>query len=186
MSTRRDTRTLIRTAAAALVLERTPAELTVKQVAEAAGVFPNQVTHHFGSKDQLYVAAAFSRFLRDTSRLPRAVRSARTTEAFAAAITRTALTMPSLDSVVSSLALARNNPALQDVVSGYLRLLLSRSERFLEAETTTRGWGTAHGVRSSAKTFWTSIFGSALAHGAGFAGASDDIEIAAGLALTTS
>lgn len=183
MSTRRDTRLLIRTAAAALVLDRTPSELTVKQVAAAAGVFPNQVTHHFGSKDQLYAAAAFSRFLRDTSRLPRSTRSAKTPEAFATAIARTALAMPSLPSVVSSLDLARHHPALQDMVSGYLRLLLSRSERFLEEATDARGWDTEHGIRRSVKTFWTSIFGTALTHAAGFAGTSDDIDIAAGLSL---
>jgi AcrR family transcriptional regulator len=183
MSTRRDTRMTIRTAAGALVLTHSPAELTVKQVAQAAGVFPNQVTHHFGSKDRLYVDAAFSRFLRDTSRLPRAARSARTPESFATAIARTALAMPSLTAVVSSLTLARNNEELKGVVSGYLRLLLSRSERFLEERITTRGWHADHGVQRAAKTFWTSIFGTALVHQAGWVGTYEDVDIAAGLSL---
>lgn len=183
MSTHRDTRMSIRTAAGALVLENTPAELTVKRVATAAGVFPNQVTHHFGSKDRLYVDASFARFLRDTARLPRAARSARTPNSFATSIARTALSMPSLPPVISSLALARNQPELQSVVSGYLRLLLSQSERFLAERLAERGWRATHGVRRAAKTFWTSVFGTALAHEAGWPGTHLDVDIAAGLSL---
>lgn len=183
MSTHRDTRMSIRTAAGALVMENTPAELTVKRIATAAGVFPNQVTHHFGSKDRLYVDASFARFLRDTARLPRVARTARGPESFATAIARTALSMPSLPPVISSLALARHQPELQVVVSGYLRLLLSRSEHFLGETLTARGWQAKHGVRRATKTFWTSVFGTALAHEAGWAGSHLDVDIAAGLSL---
>jgi hypothetical protein len=92
--------------------------------------------------------------------------------------------MPSLTAVVSSLTLARNNQELKGVVSGYLRLLLSRSERFLEERITTRGWTAQHGVRRAAKTFWISIFGTALVHQAGWIGTYEDVDIAAGLSLS--
>ncbi|RII42090.1 TetR family transcriptional regulator [Galactobacter valiniphilus] len=178
------TRALIRAAASALALTRTPGQFTVKHVAEAAGVFPNQITHHFGSKDRLYLEAAFALLLRDSGRLTRVARGARSPEEFGRALARTALALPSLPSLTSALALARGHEELGQLASGYLKVLFARSERFLERRLQREGWAAGHGVARASKTFWVAVFGAVLAHEAGFAGGPTDLDIASGLALT--
>src|SRR3546814_13120299 len=65
----RATRQRIVETTARLSIERGGGELSVAEIAQAAGVFPNQVTYHFGSKDSLLVHAAFLGLLHDAERL---------------------------------------------------------------------------------------------------------------------
>nr|WSZ18839.1 TetR/AcrR family transcriptional regulator [Streptomyces canus] len=65
----RTTRAVIRDEALRLFAARGPESVTVRQIAEAAGVSPGLVVHHFGSKDGLrqevdqYVLAVFEAML---------------------------------------------------------------------------------------------------------------------------
>src|SRR5690625_4949625 len=116
-----DTRRRIRDAAMTLFRDRKSADVTVSELAEAAGVYPNQITHHFGSKDALYIDAAFGLLLLDTERLQKAGRRAPTPDALRRVLARTALTMPSTTVVVSALGLARGNPMVQPAIEAGLR-----------------------------------------------------------------
>lgn len=178
-----DTRRRIRDAAMALFRDRRFADVTVSELAEAAGVYPNQITHHFGSKDALYIDAAFGLLLRDTERLQKAGRRASTPDALRQVLARTALTMPSTTVVVSALALARGNHAVQPAVETGLNLLFRQSERFLERALGERGWTTDQGIDRATKTFWSAVFGAVLISQAGFPGGPSSVDVAATLSL---
>ncbi|WIY82224.1 TetR/AcrR family transcriptional regulator C-terminal domain-containing protein [Propionimicrobium sp. PCR01-08-3] len=98
-------------------------------------------------------------------------------------LARTALTMPSTTVVVSALALARGNPAVQPTVETGLNLLFRHSERFLEKELGEHGWTTDQGVGRAAKTFWSAVFGAVLISQAGFPGGPSSVDVAATLSL---
>src|SRR5690625_5717525 len=118
-----DTRRRIRATAMELFRDREYGDVTVSELAEAAGEYPNQITHHFGSKDALYIDAAFGLLLLDTERLQKAGRRASTPDTLRRVLARTALTMPSTTVVVSALGLARGNPMVQPAIEAGLGLL---------------------------------------------------------------
>lgn len=166
-----------------LFRDRKYAEVTVSELAEAAGVYPNQITHHFGSKDALYVDAAFGLLLRDTERLQAAGRRATTPEAFRRVLARAALLMPSTTVVVSALALARGNPTVQAAVETGLSVLFRQSERFLEGKLNEHGWGGDQDLDRTVKTFWSAVFGAVLISQAGFPGGPSSVDVASTLAI---
>ncbi|SDQ21986.1 TetR/AcrR family transcriptional regulator C-terminal domain-containing protein [Leucobacter chromiiresistens] len=178
-----DTRRRIRDAAMTLFRDRKSADVTVSELAEAAGVYPNQITHHFGSKDALYIDAAFGLLLLDTERLQKAGRRAPTPDALRRVLARTALTMPSTTVVVSALGLARGNPMVQPAIEAGLGLLFRRSERFLERVQREHGWTTDQGIDRATKTFWSAVFGAVLISQAGFPGGPSSVDVAATLSL---
>ncbi|GAA3845007.1 TetR family transcriptional regulator [Brevibacterium casei] len=178
-----DTRRRIREAAMSLFGERKFADVTVSELAEAAGAYPNQITHHFGSKDALYIDAAFGLLLRDTERLQNAGRRASTPESLRQVLARTALTMPSTTVVVSALALARGNPTVQPMIETGLSLLFRQSERFLEGVLGEHGWATDQDIGRATKTFWSAVFGAVLVSQAGFPGGPSSVDVAATLSL---
>lgn len=178
-----ETRRRIREAAMALFRERRPADVTVGEIASSAGVYPNQITHHFGSKDALYVDAAFALLLRDTERLQAAGRRASTPDALRRALARTALSMPSTTAVVGALALARGNESVQPVLQNALAVLFRQSDRYLSKELAKHGWTTDQGVERATKTFWSAVFGAVLISQAGYPGGPSDIDVAATLVI---
>ncbi|WP_166671246.1 TetR/AcrR family transcriptional regulator C-terminal domain-containing protein [Cryobacterium psychrophilum] len=116
--------------------------VAVAAAAAAAGVYPNQITHHFGSKDALFIDAAFALLLRDTARLRTAASRAKTVTAFRALLARTALLMPSLPKAVSALGVAGDSHDASDSVERNLDLLFAGSERFIRDRTARNGWST--------------------------------------------
>lgn len=152
--------------------------ITVSAVAEAAGVYPNQITHHFGSKDALVIEASFNLLLLDTERIQSAGRRMRTPESFRAAIARTALHVPSMPHVVAALAIAQDNPPVQPTLRRVIDLLFHQSERYLERILRDRGWVSEAGVARDVRTFWSAIFGAVLVHRAGVPGGPSDIDLA--------
>lgn len=178
-----DTRRRIREAAMTLFRDHKLSDVTVSELARSAGVYPNQITHHFGSKDALYIDAAFGLLLRDTERLQKAGRRAQTPDTLRQVLARTALTMPSTTAVVSALALARDNPAVQPAVETGLHILFRQSDRFLERELGEHGWTTEQGTTRAAKTFWSAVFGAVLISQAGFPGGPSSVDVSTTLAL---
>jgi AcrR family transcriptional regulator len=166
-----------------LFAERGFADVTVSEIAQAAQVYPNQITHHFGSKDALFVEAAFGLLLRDSERLRSAGRRATTPGAMPRMLARTALALPSIPVVVEALAVARANPAVQPALRASLALLFRQSERYLEHTLTERGWAASQGVERGVKTFWSTVFGAVLIARAGFPGGPSDVDVAAALVL---
>lgn len=155
----------------------------MSELAKAAGVYPNQITHHFGSKDALYVDVAFGLLLRDTERLQKAGRRARTPDAMKRVLARTALTMPSITVVVSALALARGNPTLQPEVEAGLNVLFRQSEQFLVRKLWEQGWTIDQDTDRATKTFWSAVFGAVLISQAGFPGGPSSVDVAATLSI---
>jgi AcrR family transcriptional regulator len=158
--------------------------VTVGEVAAAAGVYPNQITHHFGSKDRLVLDAAFTLFLRDTARLQAAGRRAPTATTFRAVIARSAFLMPSTPLVVAALARADDGePALRERSAQFVALLFRQSERYLARVVAERGWVSTDGVARDARTFWSAVFGGVLLARSGAAGAPSDVDLAATISI---
>jgi AcrR family transcriptional regulator len=121
--------------------------VTVSEIARAAGVYPNQITHHYGSKDRLVLDAAFALFLRDTTRLQAAGRRATNAESFRQVLARTALAMPSTPLVVRALAAAGDDVAQRERVRLLLAVLFRRRSDRRSVRPRPRGDGLDQRVR---------------------------------------
>ncbi|MEK6344297.1 MAG: TetR/AcrR family transcriptional regulator C-terminal domain-containing protein [Curtobacterium sp.] len=173
------TRARIIAATAGLLAAGGSTDVTVSGIARAAGVYPNQITHHFGSKDRLVLDAAFTLFLRDTSRMQVAGRRIGSPEAFRSVLARTTLTMPSLPLVVAALGAGGRERSTH-----LLGLLFRQSERYLERIADDRDWVLGP-VQRDVRTFWSAAFGAALLGGAGGGVAPEDVDLAATLSIST-
>ncbi len=159
-------------------------EVSVARIAAEAGVYPNQITYYFGSKDALVVEAAFVAVLRDARRLERVGDAARTPEAFRRAIARVGLAMPSTRQLVQALALASRSDDLDRLITRQTGLLFRQTERYVEGLARRRGWTTRHGVEIEVRHFWTVVLGAGLITGAGFPGTAADIDLSGILTMT--
>jgi AcrR family transcriptional regulator len=157
--------------------------VSVAEIANAAGLFPNQVTYHFGSKDSLLVHAAFLGLLHDTRRIERIGRQAPDAAAFRRNIARAVLAMPSLPSVARALATGISKPELAPVVDQHLQLLFRQSERFVSRLLDSRGWRARRPLDVEARTFWSTALGAVLLVRAGAQGTNDDLDLAGALTI---
>jgi AcrR family transcriptional regulator len=171
-------------AAARLCVDRCGADLSVAEIAAAAGVFPNQVTYHFGSKDSLLVHAAFLALLHDAERVEPVGRRAPDAAAFRRNVSRAVLALPSLPAVAGALAAGIARPELAPVVDLHLKLLFRQSERYVRRLAAARGWQAARPLNVEVKTFWSTALGAVLLVRAGAAGTSADLDLAGTLTIT--
>ncbi|MGA5096047.1 TetR/AcrR family transcriptional regulator C-terminal domain-containing protein [Streptomyces lavendulocolor] len=179
----RATRHRLIEAAARLCRERPGAEVSVAEIADAAGAFPNQVTYYFGSKDALLVRAAFLGLLHDARRIERIGRQAPDAAAFRRNIARAVLAMPSLPSVTRALAAGISKPELAPVVDQHLQLLFRQSERFVGRLIDSRGWKTRRPLGVEARTFWSTALGAVLLVRAGAHGTAGELDLAGTLTI---
>lgn len=179
----RATRQRILEAAVRLSVEQGSGEVSVAQIAQQAGVFPNQVTYHFGSKDALLVQAAFRGMLRDARRVERIGRRSADPEAFRRNIARAVLAMPSLPAVTRALASAISRPELTGVVDTHLQLLFRQAERFTSDILTARGWSLARPLGAEVRTFWSAALGAVLLVRAGTHGDPAALDLAGTLTV---
>ena len=168
---------------ARLCRERHGAELSVAEVAAAAGVFPNQVTYYFGSKDSLMVHAAFLGLLHDAERIESVGFRASDAGSFRRGIARTVLALPSLPSVARALAAGVARPDLAPVIDKHLRLLFGQSERYLRRLVRERGWRLDRPPAVEARTFWSAALGAVLLSRAGATGTAADLDLASTLTI---
>ncbi|MFC8225802.1 TetR/AcrR family transcriptional regulator C-terminal domain-containing protein [Streptomyces sp. NPDC057287] len=179
----RATRRRLIEATAQLCSERPGAEVSVAEIANAAGVFPNQVTYHFGSKDSLLVHAAFLGLLHDARRIERIGRQAPDAATFRRNIARAVMAMPSLPSVTRALAAGISRPELAPVVDQHLQLLFRQSERFASRLVDSRGWKARRPLDVEARTFWSTALGAVLLVRAGAHGTVADLDLAGALTI---
>ncbi|MFD7711584.1 TetR/AcrR family transcriptional regulator C-terminal domain-containing protein [Streptomyces sp. NPDC059786] len=179
----RATRRRLIEATARLCEERPGAEVSVAEIANAAGAFPNQVTYYFGSKDSLLVHAAFLGLLHDARRIERIGRQAPDAAAFRRNIARAVLAMPSLPSVARALATGVSKPELAPVVDRHLQLLFRQSERFVGQLVDSRGWGARRPLGVEVRTFWSTALGAVLLVRAGAHGTATDLDLAGALTI---
>ncbi|GHE63582.1 hypothetical protein GCM10018785_35560 [Streptomyces longispororuber] len=179
----RATRRRLIEATAQLCTERSGGEVSVAEIAHAAGAFPNQVTYYFGSKDALLVHAAFLGLLHDARRLERLGHQAPDAAAFRRNVARAALAMPSLPSAARALAAAVSRPELAPVVDRHLQLLFRQSERFARRLLDGRGWKARRPLAVEARTFWSTALGAVLLVRAGAHGTVADLDLAGALTI---
>ncbi|MFF4381015.1 TetR/AcrR family transcriptional regulator C-terminal domain-containing protein [Kitasatospora sp. NPDC001547] len=179
----RATRRQLIEATARLCEQRPGAEISVAEIANAAGVFPNQVTYYFGSKDSLLVHAAFLGLLHDARRIERLGRQAPDAAAFRRNIARAVLAMPSLPSVARALAAGISKPDLAPVVDRHLQLLFRQSERFVGQLLDARGWQARRPLDVETRTFWSTALGAVLLVRAGANGTVADLDLAGALTV---
>ena len=179
----RSTRRRIVEHTARLCSEQKGAELSVAQIAAAAGVFPNQVTYYFGSKDSLLVHAAFLGLLHDAERIESVGFTASDAAAFRQGVARTVLDLPSLPAVTRALAAGISRPELAPVVDRHLRLLFRQSEQYLRRLVRERGWSLERPPAVEAGTFWCAALGGVLLSRAGGTGMPADIDLAGTLTV---
>lgn len=179
----RATRRQLIEATARLCKERPGAEISVAEIANAAGVFPNQVTYYFGSKDSLLVHAAFLGLLHDARRIERLGRQAPDAATFRRNIARAVLAMPSLPSVARALAAGISKPELAPVVDRHLQLLFRQSGRFVGQLVDARGWGVRRPLDVETRTFWSTALGAVLLVRAGANGTVADLDLAGALTV---
>lgn len=174
----RRTRAAILEQAVVLFGQRGLDGVSLAEVAEAAGVYPSQITYYFSSKHALFVHAAFALLLRDAERLEPVGRRQRTPEAFRRALARTALALPSVPLVTRALAVAHARPELHAAVQRDLTLLFRSAQRYLEQVLAERDWVVDRTPETETRTFWSTVLGARLVSGSGFGGRSTDVDLA--------
>jgi TetR/AcrR family transcriptional regulator, regulator of cefoperazone and chloramphenicol sensitivity len=174
----RRTRDAILRAAETLFAERGPAAVSVADIAGAAGAHPNQITYYFGSKDALFVEAAFRLLLHQAQRLEPIGLRKRTPESFRAALARTALALPAVPVAVHAMSVSRLRPELHASVQQSLSVLFLQAERYLSAVLERRGWTVDRPAAVEVRTFWTTVFGARLFTESGYSGESADVDLA--------
>lgn len=178
------TRQRIMDATARLLVGRTGDDPSVAEIAREAGVFPNQITYHFGSKDVLLVHAAFLALLHDAERIERVGLAAGDPQAFRRGIARTVLALPSLPRVAAALASGVTRSDLGDVIDRHLQLLFAQSERYLGRVAARRGWAPRRPPAQEVRTFWSAALGGALLSQAGVSGTAADLDLAGLLSVS--
>jgi len=166
-----------------LYLADSSGEVSVAAIAADAGVFPNQVTYYFGSKDSLFIHAAFLALLHDAERVEAIGHSARSPESFRRNMARAALMLSSMPLVVRALAVGTSRPALASVVDQHLNLLFRQSERYLVRLLKQRRWEVERPVPVEIRTFWSAAFGATLLSQAGVTGSGSDVDLAGTLTV---
>jgi len=179
----RSTRYKIIEQTARLCTERQGAEPSVAEIAATAGVFPNQVTYYFGSKDSLLVHAAFLGLLHDAEGIESVGFAASDAATFRTDIARAVLALPSLPSVARALAAGISRPGLAPVVHKHLDLLFRQSERYLRRLARERGWSLDRTPAAEARTFWSAALGAVLLARAGAADSVVNLDLAGTLTI---
>jgi len=166
-----------------LYLANTSGDVSVAAIAADADVFPNQVTYYFGSKDSLFIHAAFLALLHDAERVEAIGHGAGSPESFRRNMARTVLMLPSMPLVVRALAVGTSRPALAAVVDQHLTLLFRQSERYLARLMRHRNWEVQRPVPVETRTFWSAAFGATLLSQAGATGSGSDVDLSGTLTV---
>lgn len=174
----RRTRAALLEQAAVLFAARGYEAVTVAEIARAAGAHPHQVTYYFGSKDALFVQAAFLRLLHEAERLEPVGRRQRSPAAFRTALARTALALPAVPLAVQALSITRHRPELQPLAQQQLALLFRQAQHYLIDVLGARGWVIDRAPDAETRTFWSAVFGARLISESGYGGRSNDIDLA--------
>ncbi|MFO1014614.1 MAG: TetR/AcrR family transcriptional regulator C-terminal domain-containing protein [Caulobacteraceae bacterium] len=134
---------------------------SVAEIARDAGAFPNQVTHHFGSKEALFVEAACRAMLYLAREAEIAASAVNTDESYTEALIRAVVGAPGLSLFIEALALTRRRPDLAPQVQKTFERLHAEGDRAYSATVARQGWR-APNAAVSARRFWTLALGIGL------------------------
>ncbi|MEV6848152.1 TetR/AcrR family transcriptional regulator C-terminal domain-containing protein [Actinoplanes sp. NPDC051411] len=179
----RRTRARILDQAAGLFADQDYTAVSVAEIARSAGAHPHQVTYYFGSKDALFVQAAFLLLLRDARRLEPIGTRQKSPASFRAAVSRTTLALPALPVVVRAMSISRQRPELQKLAQHRLAILFRQAEHYLARVLDRRGWTLDRPIEVEVRTFWSAVLGARLISESGYGGHSSDIDVAGVLTI---
>jgi AcrR family transcriptional regulator len=148
-------------AAARLFLRAGFDEVSVAEVAHAVDTFPNQVTHHFGGKDMLFVEAACHAMLRAAKQAERVTRETPSIEAHTRRLIAQMLGQgaPAVMLFAEAMLMARRRPALASVVRATLDKLHQAGEAAMVETLRRTGWKTRVDAATITRSFWAAVFG---------------------------
>jgi AcrR family transcriptional regulator len=148
--------------AVALFIDRGLGGVSVKAIADAADVFPSQLTYYFGSKDALFVEAACREVLHIGSAVEKAGSGADSPPGYVEAIVNAALEAPSLLLFAEAMSVARFNHDLQSQIEQTLDRLYSEGARAVSQVCQAHGWTLTTPADVEARAFWSTVIGVAL------------------------
>lgn len=158
------TRALLLEAAIKLFLSKGYDDVSVAEIAKAAGMFPNHVTYHFGGKEPLFVEAAARAMLRAAKHAEAVTRSSETAEIHTRSLIADLLGpgAPAVMLFADAMLFARRKPALQVVICETLHKLHEAGEAAMEDTLQRTGWRNRAAPGVITRSFWAAIFGLAL------------------------
>ena len=138
--------------------------VTLSAVAEPVGAYPNQITHHFGGKDGLFVEAACRGVLRIAKKAETRTRKSATPEEHTRALVSYLLGpgAPFVMMFAEAMLIGRRNEKYRELVTQTLDLLHEAGEAAMVDTYMRTGWK-AHATASAiTRGFWAAIFGLAV------------------------
>lgn len=138
--------------------------VTLSEVAEPVGAYPNQITHHFGGKDGLFVEAACRGVLRVAKKAETRTRKSKTPEEHTRALVSYLLGpgAPVLMMFAEAMLIGRRNEKHRELITQTLNLLHEAGEAAMVDTYMRTGWQ-AHATASAiTRNFWAAIFGLAV------------------------
>ncbi|MCQ4129184.1 TetR family transcriptional regulator [Rhodococcus erythropolis] len=162
--TEQPTRKALIEAAEQLFARRGFDKVSVAEIAEKASAYPNQVTHHFGGKEALFVESACQSMLRTAKDAERVSRHSESIDQHARMLIARLLG-PGAESVMffaEAMLMARRKPELSEVIRETLDRLQTAGETAMVATLMRTGWETRVMPDVITRGFWSSVFGLAL------------------------
>lgn len=148
--------------AVALFVERGLTGVSLKAIADAADVFPSQLTYYFGSKDALFVEAACREVLHIGAAVEKAGSGATSPSGYVESIVNAALEAPSLLLFAEAMSAARFNPGLQSQIEQTLERIYTEGARAVSEVCDAHGWTLTTPPDVEARAFWSTVIGVAL------------------------
>ncbi|MCA2012192.1 TetR family transcriptional regulator [Cereibacter sphaeroides] len=161
---RPDTRSLLLEAAIERFAEKGFDATSVAEIAQAAGAYPNQVTHHFGGKEALFVEAASRMMLRAAKKAEQRTRRSETPEDHARGLI-SYLLGPGSSAIMlfaEAMLMARRREALQAIIGETMEILRVEGEAAMVDTLMRTGWKVRTTPEMITRGFWSAIFGLAL------------------------
>jgi TetR/AcrR family transcriptional regulator, regulator of cefoperazone and chloramphenicol sensitivity len=158
------TRREILLAASRLFVKRGYADVSMCEVATAAGVFPNQITYYFGGKDALFIEAAGRLILEVGQSAEVAARNAKSVGEYIRILAKEVLGpgLPGIIAFVEAMLIARRRSDLVPQIKHTLDRLHEEGTRALLEVLVKKRWRLKASAATIAQSFWATMIGVAL------------------------
>ncbi|BCH35775.1 transcriptional regulator [Mesorhizobium sp. L-8-10] len=158
------TRHLLREAAIELFMAKGYDGVSVAEIARSADAFPNQVTHHFGSKEALFVEAASRAVLRSAKQAELRTRDSKSNEDHTRKLISYLLGpgSPAVMMFAEAMLMARRKADLQEIIRETVAELHVAGEAAMVDTLMRTGWRVRTTPDIITRGFWSAIFGLAL------------------------
>ncbi|ANW03666.1 TetR/AcrR family transcriptional regulator C-terminal domain-containing protein [Bradyrhizobium icense] len=158
------TRREILLTAARLFADRGFADVSVTEVAAAAGVFPNQVTYYFGGKDGLFVEVAGRLILEAGQAAEIEAQKAKSVREYTRMLAASVLGpgLPAVLAFIEAMLIARRRADLAPQIKATLDRLHEEGARATSEIMAQKRWQMMTSPATAAQNFWATITGVAL------------------------